>query len=455
MNSIVLSSLLITTAPPLVGPNDELRAALVDLSTRVPHEFRTETRYLSFYNVEPARRREAAAVASFVLNSVSRADVIVPLGVVPDTDERLWRLMLADYRLPHEAWERLASADPYWHVRTEVLADKKDNRQTVFTDGGWLDLAAAAELRNLSQSGGAVLRGDLFITRASTALDGGAYYELADVAAEEAKFFQAIGVDLPTIDELRADEGANAIRSRVTFKPRRVVRRQGPLGGAWHTYDTKSATPERDPLRNPFDFEFDAGEHIVAKRNGLHLYALFDRAGRRQDSVPDVIAKDHADPAGSGIIAPMVSCVRCHIEDGLRPVTNDQRKLREAGVELFVETPNDAQRLASFYFTDLEKKLRRDREDFADAVRTATGGLSGPATSAALARVVRDYADEPVTTARAAAELGVSREQFVEIVAATHDPILASLVVGVEVGRKQWESSFADAAVLIRGASLQ
>lgn len=448
---------LVTMSIAALGPDAEVRAALIDLTTRVPAELRHETRYLSFYHLPREQRVEAAAVASFVLNSVSRTDVVVRPTTVPETDDRLWRITLDDFGLPHELWEALASGDPYWHLRTEVVAPTSSKNavgrpQTVYTDGGWIDLTVAAELRAASQSGGAVLRGDDFIVRASTTLDGGLYYRLAGIADDEAAFFASVGIDLPAIDELRADEGANVIRSRVTFKPRRIVRRQGPLGGAWHTYDTATATPERDPIRNPFDFTFDAGEHIVAKRNGLHLYALFDRDGRRQASVPDAIAKDLADPHGAGIVAPLISCVRCHLEDGLRPIVNDQRRLFEAGVELFVESPSEAKRLASFYLSDLDKKLTRDREDFADAVRRATGGLDAAATSTVLARVVRDYADEPVDTSRAAAELGVSRDRLVASLRATHDPILAALAVGVAVQRKQWEASFAEAALLVRAA---
>lgn len=460
MKSLLLLSVALgTVGQTVVGPDAELRAALVDLTTHVSAELSSETRYLSFFHLAPERRAEAAAVASFVLNSVSRADVIVRPIAVPNTDDRLWRFRLSDYGLPHESWEALASQDPYWHLRTQVVEPTtkhgaSEKIVTVYTDGGWLDLSAAAELRAASHSGGALVRGDFFIERASTTLDGGLYYELAGIADDESAFFRSIGLDLPTIDELRADQGANVLRSRVTFKPRRVVRRQGPLGGAWHTYDTAAVTPERDPLRNPFDFVYDAGEHIVAKRNGLHLYALFNREGKRQDAVPDVIAKDLADLHGAGIVAPLISCVRCHVEDGLRPVANDQRRLLAAGVELFVESPTDAQRLAAFYLSDLDRKLTRDREDFADAVAAATGGLDGAATSAALARAVRDYHDEPVDAARAAAELGVARDRLVASLQATRDPILAALVVGIDVQRRQWEASFGEAALLVRGATL-
>lgn len=455
MNGFLCASFFLGLFGPIGGgPNADLRAALIDLSTHVAVELRPTTRYLSFSNLPAPRRRKAAAAASFVLNSVSRVDTIVPLQAVPETDDRLWRFSLQDYRLPAEVWEKAASLDPYWHLRTQVLepSAQKARPVTVFTDGGWLELAAAATFREATGSGGALLRGDFFLTLATTTLDGGLYYELAGIPETEREFFQLLGVDIDEIDRLRADEGANLIRSLVTFKTRRIVRRQGPLGGAWHTYDTIRSTPERDPLRNPFAFEYDAGEHIAAKRNGLHLYALFDAAGRRQASVPDVIAKDASDPHGSGIVLPMISCVRCHVEDGLRPFANDQRRMLEAGAELFAERPSDAQRIAGFYLADLGKKLRRDREDFAAAVAAATGGRSTQEVTQELARIVHEYADDLVDSDRAAVELGVGKVVLQTALRAAHDSTLAALAVGIAVQRKQWESTFGEAALLVRAA---
>lgn len=451
---------LAAALPTFSGPAEDLVAATHDLETRVAAELRPHTRYVSFANVPARERAEAAAALSFVLNSVSRADVIARPTVVPASDERLWRISLADYALPAEVWEFLASHDPYWHLRTQVVPPATTTRntktkpavQTVVTDGGWLDLTVAARLRELSLSSGALLRGDYFLTKATTTADAGVYYELAGIGADEATFFRELGVDVRAIDRLRADEGANMIRSLVTFKPRRVVRRQGPLGGAWHTYDTAAATPERDPIRNPTSFVYDAGEHIAAKRNGLHLYALFDAVGKRQASVPDVIAKDTSDPHGSGIVVPMISCVRCHLEDGLRPVANDQRKLARSGIELYAASPSEAQRLASFYLSDLEKKLTRDREDFAAAVATATGGMKPSAVATALVRCVRLYQDELVDRAAAARELGVDEATFTAAMRSSHDPILLGLAAEIAVGRKQWDASFAEAAVLVVAA---
>lgn len=431
-----------------VSPATELRLAVFDLANRVPAEARPVTRYLSLY-AQPAQEREAArAVVSFVLNSISRADRIIVPSVVPGTDGRLLRISLERYQLPAEVWEALAGEDPYWHLRTKIIDPKSKRVREVFTDGGWLPLAEPARLRELSHSGGALLRADFFVARSTTTTGGGFYYQWAGVPERKPEFFAAIGVSEKTIGRLHADEGANVIFSRITRKVRRIVRRQGPLGGAWETYDVKSSTVERDPFRNPFAFKYDATEHIAAKRNGLHVFALYDSRQRRQDSVPEEVAKDASDPHGDGIVKPMISCVRCHVEDGLRPFTNDQQRLLTGGVDLLTERPQDAERLAAFYDTDLGKRLRRDREDFQAAVAQATGGRTTAEIAQALADLYASYIDELVTAERAARELGISVASFESRLAAADDPVILALCQGMSVQRLQWEASFAQAALL-------
>lgn len=450
--TLLLAGCLIMQWPP--GPADEARAAVEDLTRHVAKADWPDTRYLSLYNLPRDDWADTAAVASLVLNSVSRAELIAVPRAAPGSQGRLLRLSLEAYQLPPAAWEQLASGDPYWHLQTEVLAGGK--RLAVFTDGGWADLGAAARLRQLTGSAGAVLRADDFIARAATTLDGGLYYELAGVPERENDFFRQLGIDARRIGQLRADAGANLIRSQVTFKLRRVVRRPGPLGGAWHTYDVAQNTPERDPLRNPFGFEFDASEHIAARANGMLVYALYDRQGRRQATVPDAIAKDTSDPHGAGIIAPLVSCVRCHLEDGLRPVANDQRRLLEsAGVELLVESPALGRRLAQFYGADLDKQLTRDREDYAAAVGRACGGRAPGAMARLLGQSIERYADQLVTPRRAADELGLPAAALAEALAESHDVALVSLCAGLALQRGQWTAAFGEAALRAEAWKLQ
>lgn len=434
-------------APGRPTPAGELQLVLDDLAGIAPAA-RADVRYLSLYAVPPGERQAALAAVSFVLNSVSRADVVVRPDVVPHSEGRLLRIALSAYGVPAVAWEQLAADDPYWHLRTQVVDPAGGQLREVRTDGGWVDLQAAAALRQATQSTAALLRADFFIARAATTAAGGHYYRLAGIPPREADFLQLVGIERDTIDRLRADAGANLFRSQITFKPRRLVRRQGPLGGAWQTFDVVRGTAERDPFRNPFSFDFDASEHIAAKRNGLHLFALYDRRGQRQDKVADEVAKDTSDPHGAGIVTPLISCVRCHVEDGLRPFTNDQQRLLAGGVELLAERPSALQRLAAFYGTDLQRPLARDREDYAAAVALATDGWSVFEAARALAVVFSRYSDELVGPAEAAREVGVDVAQLGIRLRAATDPVLLALAEEIAVQRSQWEASFGTAALL-------
>ncbi len=431
-------------------PASEVAAVLADLRT-LPPTVQQHTRYLSVYNVPAEDRDDVLAAVSYTLNTlntVSRSPVIVRPQWVDGSSLIRWSLLAyapwADDLLEFSAaYETLVSEDPYWHLRTEVIDLSTGKQRTVFTDGGWVGLEAAAALRVATGSGGAVLRADWFVSKVAAPPH---YHAFAGVPSSRQEFFKRLGIDLKTIDALAADEGANLFRSGVTKKVRRLVRRQGPLGGVWETFDVATSTPERDPFRNLFDFTYDAGEHIAAKANGMHLFALYDSKGKRADSVPDVIAKDDSDPHGDGVLIPMISCIRCHVGcDGLHGFVNDQRRLLDAGVRLATDTPERAYRLEQFYQAKrLDRQLPRDREDYAAAVKEATG-LGTDEAASSLARIYRRQVFDPVTPAAACRELCCDD---LRLLAASNDPVLLALITGLGVQRKQWEASFGEAALL-------
>src|SRR4051812_16992190 len=99
------------------SPATELRAAWNDLRESVAASHYADTRYLTLYSLPPGQRADAAAVVSFVLNSVSRAAVIIRPELVPGTQGRLLRFALSSYGIPPDVWEALAAEDPYFHLR--------------------------------------------------------------------------------------------------------------------------------------------------------------------------------------------------------------------------------------------------------------------------------------------------------------------------------------------------
>src|SRR5258708_945957 len=108
------------------SPADEMRSAVADLQQQPP-ETRAGIRYLTLYSIDANDRADAIKVASYVLNSLSRTHAISKPVVVTPT---LVRFSIAQYAPRSEeftawvgAWEKLAESDPYFHLRTQMIAD--------------------------------------------------------------------------------------------------------------------------------------------------------------------------------------------------------------------------------------------------------------------------------------------------------------------------------------------
>ncbi len=434
-----------------VGPAAALAAVAEDLAA-LPAELRGTARYLWLGNLAEAERPAAESALGLAVNLASRRPRIVRLTEV-DSALGLWRLDLARVGWPADLWDLVVreGGEPYFHLTAEVINPANGQRERVITDGGWVDLKVAAEVRALSGSVGAVVRGDWWFSKCCTTRDGGFYYELAGVAGRTAdEVYADLGVDVERTDALAAEGWANLWRSNVTLKARRIRWRRGALGSAWKTEDYEANTGDRDPFRNPLGGKYDASEHFLAgPTEGLPRMLLFDGANRLTRTVPDVIAKDHTDAHGDGgVLAPWLSCVACHRQNLLQPFENDQRWLLRGRVDLLVGSPAGAEKAAAFYERDLERQLARDREDWREGIARASGGLTVDQAADVSVWLYRRYAAEMVTPERAAAELGWWGEvDWSALARGSQDPIWLALAEGVSVQRKQFEASFAEGAM--------
>lgn len=435
------------------GPNEALAAVEADL-TALPAIARPTARYAWLGNLPAGERTMAEAALGLAVNLASRRPRITRWQAA-SSDGSLWRLDLESVGWPVESWETVIreGGEPYFHLRTEVLEPGTGKRQVVFTDGGWLDLERAARVRAWTGSAGAVTRGDWLFSKIATTFDGGFYYDLAGVAGKSAdEIYGELGIDFVRTNALLAEGWANLWRSAVTGKARRIRWRRGALGSAYKTEDYASNTAEKDPFRNPLGGQPDASEHFVfGPTEGLPRMLVFDGANRLQRTVPDVIAKDHTDAHGNGgILAPWLSCVTCHRQQLLEPFVNDERELLAGGVDLLFSDRDTAERAAAFYERDLERQLARDREDWGAATAKASGGLEFAEAAEASGTLYRRYAAELVGPERAREELGIEAAlSWPEVVAGSSDPVWLALGSGRSVQRKQFEASFAEAALRV------
>ncbi len=437
----------VATANP---PDAAARAALVHLS-QLPEETRCYSRYLLLPADRKARAEQIVA-ANYMANAISRTANISRLVELPGG--LLW-MNLAQFATDkhtltelQNAWEALAVEDKYFHLRTQYAVKGVITTGTI--DGGWVDPAVAVSLRKLSGSDGAIVRADYFVAASSRAP---LYYDFAGVKKTEGEFLASLGVDRVQQNELKALKASNLIRSKITDKERRIVLMVSPLGGVYETQDILVESGDHNPFRNPLNvygkegpqvFKHDASEWFAAKPNKMFLTALYDGKGRRQESVPDKIAKDAH--AKDGIVTPIVSCIRCHEREGfagLQPFTDDQFPLLSGKASAVAsKLPEVAQRLGEVYQPQrMIRSIARDREDYTLAVAQATGVAPGEAAKA-LSNVYANFTDDTVSLAKAASEAGVSVETLAIKAASSNDPIVRLLLSGKAVKRKTFETSW-------------
>jgi hypothetical protein len=453
---VLLAFLANTASSARAQPAAEMEAALV-AAQAAPGRL-----YLTLYNIPPDLRPRMEAVVSYVLNATSDVGVLTrPIWVsktllsfdpqsLCSSPERLQEWL--------RGWEAAGTLDYSWGFTTQVQVEGQE-LATKRVPGGWLDLKTVAELQSITGRGQAVLRADQFVAVASSTIDGGQYYQLTGIPDTKDAWFTSHGVHLETVNRVRAKRGANLINSAITFKPRRVFRLQGSLGGSYFTLDSAQVTASGDPLRYPVQpdgtltLPHDAGEFIAVQANGLLRFALYGEAGGRQNAVPQGIAIDPQDP--QGVLQPLVSCVRCHVEAGLRPLEGDQASLAMRGVSLLSSDPQIIQRAQEFYSPpQLVRSMDFDRGTYTAAVLALTG-LAPADLAESLAQVYREYRYNRVNQGVAAGELGLEPEQAAAVLSKSSDPIILAIVAGEAVHRDQWASSFHEAALLAAGNAQQ
>lgn len=438
---------LIAAAAVTTTPAEATRAALADVQT-LPAEVQQRTRYV-VCDTDAQRIAVLHCLNSACRNrNIVRPPMVGPLMRVDLAELANYR-EAASYGELHAAWERLATFDPYFHLRTQVAAGGKVS--TVTVPGGWTDLSAAEGLAAATGSQGAVLRADFFVGRVA----GEDYYRWAGIPETADELLKQIGVDRAVISRLASDTAANLFRSNVTEKPRRIIHCNGPQGPLWITKDVASEDGYgKDPIRAPVNYEqqqfkHDAEEWFYARANGFWGVVVFDTDGKRQDTVPDAVAKDSH--ALDGVVRPMISCVRCHEREGgggLQAFRDDQYPLL-SGQQAILESylPVVAQRIGELYQpARLNLAIERGREDNMRAVEAACGCESKEAV-AALTDVWTAYVEKPVTLETAAGELGVDVETLVARTVGSNDPIILALRGGTAVNRRPYEASFQELAV--------
>jgi hypothetical protein len=491
------------------GPAQAVLLALSDCKD-VEEEDRPFQRYVW---VPPWGKASWSLAMVYTANAAaSRSSVIVRPELIQDGvlvrfDLRDLAPKSADFKELFVLWEKLG-IEPYFTVPAKIEVtetDAKGKTTTVKRDVSAPGAHASPDeqtiLRGLTQSGAPIVRADRFMFIMLSTLEGGLYYEFANIdkagendkdakgnrQTDQQKWLWKFGAVEQVSVDLNADQRVGILISGVTDKPRRVDWFKGlaareSSGDVFLTHDTadEDVEAEQDPIRNLAHFKDRAREGIAPRSNGLQEYALFNAAGELQRSVPDNIARDGTIkfPTTSRL-QPGIGCIRCHGPfDGLQPLPNDVKAMVESG-EIDILGDHTAskdgrdaeiERLAAWYLGDATITLDRNRDDYERAVMRITKGRlpknEGESEIAAMSRIVadiyRDYRYTHVSPRRACLELGydvASDDDGVILLRALlpklppdingvspKDPILGALKSGRKVNRRHWDKVYPDAA---------
>lgn len=450
------------TFPVAASPPEAWALALAHARTQ-PKYVEGEKRYPRYLDLTHLPDQDARdlywRVLSFQLNSLSREpDIVLPVRLA---EGKLLYFDLYHYGIDPTVYSRLADVDPYFHVQLET-DDGYGKKVRKAAYAPWIPGDQVNEMMKYVYSRVAVLRGDWFLFQTAVAKDRRAgYYDMLGLGNTEADFQKLIGANVAESRRLKREIVANVGKSGVTLQNRGVTRLQSLTGGYWFTQDYNASTDKRNVLRllNGEAVDADASEQYGVLPNGLFAYGLFDGKGNRQDTAPDFIAADGKSTSNDHRVHAMLSCVRCHVE-GLRPIDDFARGLFVDKIAVVTPDYEKQKELRQKQFSDLKGQLARDVYDY-ERVLHVVNGLSPADNARAYARCWEVYADDDMTPAKAAAELGVEEAALLTKMREwakrnnnTLDIVLASFLrePAVPVRREHFEESYYLLQQMIGGA---
>jgi hypothetical protein len=472
------------------SPAQAVASAFTDIS-RVKKSDRVYQRYLWAPNPSADFRK----LISFHANLLSTAgDFGTPTWVHPD----LARLDMRDYGWDARAgvWEKFGKNDVYFHQRVRFAAPA---RVVQFWPGGkergrffrrgkyarvlragavssapgfWLPQLQINALRAHTYSEAPVLNAEWWFVQTARQLsirnvaEGTGYYDLLGLEDRRA-FFRLVGLNEAVAQRTYQEWRAVVAKSGVSAQNRQVVALRATTGRVWFTLDTFHEQGRGIAKRNlrRGEFKFDVQEIYGYLPNGLPVTFLADAKGVAQATAPDTIGPDDSSlrRGRDGRIHANLSCIRCHgLDRGfLKPIDDWARKTFSNGGRPLSLQDYDRDVLLELrrqYLADLNRMLRRDREDYAAATIRLTG-LDVADMTRLYGRAWNAYVERVVTRKLAAAELGVTEEVFVRqlrLYAAAKggaDLVLVGYLddPAQELTRLEWEDSYAFAQAILHG----
>lgn len=428
--SLIMAAALLAANP---AYQEATAAALLD-AQKVSPASRSQLLYLYVTS------EDDLPAVSYAISAVSRTRVIRQPSVV---GPNLLRVQLA--------W--LYGTDA--KAAKEILKAREALSEGYFTNldvSGQIRLGlspAYAQLQQVCYSALPLLRADQFVSQILG--EAKHYYAWSGVPAKQGDFYKSLGLDVKTVENVRAELEANLFVSKITGKPRRIVHYLAPFGSVFVTQDIAAEREDNSPVVGAYPpkgqaFKFDASEIFALKANGTWITALYDAKGARQNAVPANIATDQFGQIGRAEVTAGASCFRCHERlgnAGLQPFRDAQVVIPTVGDPFEVQRlsdVHDADRLsdaATFSGQTYIKSVARITAGYVTEGQHVRSMIPTEATDAFVG--VWESYTAPVTLATAARELGLDEAQCRVRLQASTATGAYGLLSGESITRQAWE----------------
>src|SRR5262249_10973404 len=238
------------------------------------------------------------------------------------------------------------------------------------------------------------------------------------------------GVDIDANIKNFVAQRAAFQKSGVSRNNRLIERHPSRSGYFWTSYDFRGNKGVQSLFEHPLGpsgkdaFKHDGGESIFSLPNGFQAYYLNSADGKELDKGPTDIVQD---PSRRDLqVTNGISCMGCH-EYGMKKAKDEIRKTVLAGRDFDKQTRETVDAL----YPPIEKMdqiLEGDADRFANAMRRAGLDMKLHLGGVEMINALSDRYEGNVDLVAAAAELGLTPDEFREAANDADSKALKSLV---------------------------
>lgn len=366
-----------------------------------------------------------------LLNSLSRSPDVVRFTPI-DPGETIIRVNLDELGWTSDDWETVLKSYPY----------------KMQPDTSFKNLLVSA-----TDSKMPYVRADWF---AFTASRPGMYEKLLKLPDNFNKLLKEEGVDIEANLKKFIAQRAGFQVSGVSRNNRLIERHPSKHGYFWTSYDFADNKGRQNLYEHPLGpegknaFKHDGGESIFSLPNGFQAYYLNTADGKSLDKGPTNIVQDKR--AKDLAVTNGISCMGCH-EFGMIKAKDEIRKIALSGPGGKAFSRAELREIEALYIENerMDKILDADAKRFQDAMYRAGLDPNLNYNGIEMITALSQRYEQDVDLTMAAAELGMTKEEFQQATSGGFKPELIPTIRRLQqnsIPRDQFEFKYRDLAEL-------